>query len=77
MKVNNKDPKKGPPFEPEKEIPAKPDPNPDPTRIDEPKKNDPTRIEPDPVKPVTPVTPVKPDPSKPVTPEKPATPPTQ
>jgi hypothetical protein len=66
MKIKNKDPKKGPPFEPEKEIPAKPDPNPDPTRIEEPKKNDPTRIEPDPIKPVTPP-PIK-------TPEKPNTP---
>lgn len=53
MKVKNKS-KKGPPFEPDKETPAKPDPNPDPTRIEEPQKNDPTRIDEPPVKPIIP-----------------------
>ena len=56
MIVKNKA-KKGPPFEPDKETPAKPDPNPDPTRI-----------EPDPIKPVTP--PIK-TPGKPNTPTEP------
>ncbi|HKC69781.1 MAG TPA: hypothetical protein VKG26_16195 [Bacteroidia bacterium] len=54
----------GPPNNPEKHIPAKPDKNPDttkkhpndpekndPTRIVEPNKTDPTRIEPTPEKP--------------------------
>jgi hypothetical protein len=34
-----------PPNKPEKHIPVKPDPNPDPTKRKEPEKNDPTRIE--------------------------------
>ncbi len=41
--------KQNPPVKPEKEIPGKPDPNPDPTKPkpggNEPEKNDPTRIE--------------------------------
>lgn len=39
--------KKGPPFEPDKELPAKPDVDPDPTKkiIKVPEKTDPTRIE--------------------------------
>lgn len=70
MKMNStdpKDPKKGPPFEPGKDVPAKPDSDPDqtehnghdpekndPTRIQEPKKTDPTRIVEPSVKPETP-----------------------
>jgi hypothetical protein len=69
MKVKNKDPKKGPPFEPEKDIPAKPDPNPDPTRIEEPKKNDPTRIDEPPIK--QPIVPPVKTPDKPNTPSEP------
>jgi hypothetical protein len=65
MIMNQNDPKKkkndDAPVKPEKEIPAKPDKNPDPTkirpgvnepgktdptRIEEPEKHDPTRIEP-------------------------------
>ncbi|MBI2270407.1 MAG: hypothetical protein HYU69_08635 [Bacteroidetes bacterium] len=57
------------PVKPEKDIPAKPDKNPDPTkrkpgvnepekidptRIEEPEKSDPTRINPSPTKPETP-----------------------
>ena len=42
-----------PPVKPEKDLPGKPDPNPDPTRIEEPQKTDPTRIDepkpPDPI----------------------------
>jgi hypothetical protein len=59
------------PVKPEKDIPSKPDPNPDPTkpkpggnepdkndptRIEEPGKTDPTRIEPNPQKPAKPQT---------------------
>ena len=54
MKNKIENAKKGPPFEPDKDVPAKPDPNPDPTRIEEPEKNDPTRIEPDPITPINP-----------------------
>jgi hypothetical protein len=40
--------KKGPPFKPGKDIPVKPDEDPDPTEHDDPEKIDPTRIkEPD------------------------------
>jgi hypothetical protein len=45
----SKEQKQTPPVKPEKEIPGKPDPNPDPTKPkpggNEPEKNDPTRIE--------------------------------
>ena len=56
--------KQGPPFDPEKDVPTKPDKNPDPTRTTpaipqtepikpvDPRKNDPTRIDnPPPTKP--------------------------
>jgi len=38
--------KKGPPFKPAKELPVKPDKDPDPTKhdINDPQKTDPTRI---------------------------------
>jgi hypothetical protein len=64
--------KKGPPFQPEKNVPAKPDQDPDPTKQDDPKKTDPTRIEEpeknDPTRIDTPT------PNKPTTPTPPTTP---
>ena len=50
MKTNStRSQKQNEPVKPEKDIPSKPDPNPDPTKPkpggNEPKKNDPTRIE--------------------------------
>lgn len=49
MENKNNSEKGDAPVKPEKEIPAKPDPNPDPTKPrsggNEPEKNDPTRIE--------------------------------
>ena len=61
--------KKEAPVKPEKDIPAKPDKNPDPTKpipgINEPEKNDPTRID----------DPNKVDPTRIDTPDIPNTPP--
>jgi len=47
MAKKKHNPRKGPPFTPGKDVPLKPDPDPDTTEHegDDPEKNDPTRIE--------------------------------